>query len=225
MSKFPIGRPRFVSAADALGFQAIAIERFGGAEGLRDRGLLESALAVPMQGFAGEYAYSYPFGMAAAYAFHISKNHPFIDGNKRAALMCCGGFLRMNGWDLDSDGESAADAIVALVTDQWDKARMEGWLQANCRERTSFELRDFFAMADGAKYKMLVKSMQAARLVETLASVNETATAMPFASELVSVLNDLAESERQTDLGQGALNDLLLLTALYRLAEDMGYEW
>ncbi|MDQ7012628.1 MAG: Fic family protein [Planctomycetota bacterium] len=70
----------------------MAVAQYGGDPGLRDRGLLESALAQPRQAFGGEFAHTYPFGMAAAYAFHIAKNHPFIDGNKRAALMCAGAF-------------------------------------------------------------------------------------------------------------------------------------
>src|SRR5262245_34604577 len=115
MTSFSIGRPRFVSIEEALGWHETMIRQYGGSPGLRDAALLESAMAMPRQGFAGQFAHEYPFEIAAAYAFHLAKNHPFVDGNKRAALMCCGSFLRMNGWDLVSTGEAAADAIIAMV--------------------------------------------------------------------------------------------------------------
>lgn len=86
MTALPIGRPRFLTLQGALDFHQDSIENFGGASGLRDQGSLDSALAMPRQGFGGEYAHAFPFVMAAAYAFHIAKNHPFVDGNKRTAL-------------------------------------------------------------------------------------------------------------------------------------------
>lgn len=94
MTLLAIGRPRFVTRDEAFAYHTVSIEEYGGAHGLRDVGMLESALAMPMQGFSGEYAHAFPFEMAAAYAFHIAKNHPFVDGKKRTALMCCGAFLR-----------------------------------------------------------------------------------------------------------------------------------
>jgi death on curing protein len=225
MSSFSIGRPRFLSAQDSIAYHEMLIAEYGGASGVRDRGLLESALAAPRQGWGNEYAYSYPFGMAAAYAYHLAKNHPFVDGNKRIALLCCGTFLRMNGWDLASQGVEAADAILALVTDQWDKPQMEQWLREHCIERRSFELRDFFVMADGAKYRALLESMRAGRDTEVMASINEAAGVIPIAEELVRLLNSVPDDERGGDVARAALNDLVLLAALYRLAEDMGYEW
>lgn len=120
MTGFQIGKPRFVTLDEALGWHAVAIAEYGGAEGIRDAGLLESALAMPRQAFGGEFAHTYPFEMAAAFAFHIAKNHPFVDGNKRTALMCCGAFLRMNGWDIVSDGLQAAEAILSLVDGRLD---------------------------------------------------------------------------------------------------------
>lgn len=139
MNAFPIGRPRFVTIEECLGWHETGIVQYGGMRGLRDLTLLQSALAMPQQGFGGNYAHTYPFEMAAAYAFHIAKNHPFADGNKRAALLCCGGCLRMNGWDLVSMGVEAADAIVAMVEGKLDKAGLASWLEANCKPRPSFE--------------------------------------------------------------------------------------
>lgn len=73
------------------------IAAFGGADGVRDRGALESAVAMPSAQFFGKYAHEDLFEMAAAYAFHIAKNHPFVDGNKRAGLAAALIFLVMNG--------------------------------------------------------------------------------------------------------------------------------
>src|SRR5690606_17241660 len=119
----------------------------GGSSGLRDRGLLESALAQPRQQFGGQFAHEYPFGMAAAYAYYLSKNHPFVDGNKRAALLCAGGFLRLNGWNLVSPGVEAADAVLDLVEGKIDRGGFAQWLEQHAEARPSFELRDFFAAA------------------------------------------------------------------------------
>ena len=79
--------PRFLSVDDVLVLHAIAIEDQGGDPLLRDHGLLESAVATPAQQFGGQYLHEDIPAMAAAYAFHICKNHPFADGNKRTAKM------------------------------------------------------------------------------------------------------------------------------------------
>jgi death-on-curing protein len=78
----------------------------GGASGLRSIDLLQGAIAQPDASFAGQLANAFPFGMAAAYAYHLSRNHPFVDGNKRVALSAAVVFLYMNGWELDDPGET-----------------------------------------------------------------------------------------------------------------------
>jgi len=72
--------PRFLSLEEALTLHETAVDEHGGPHGLRDRGLLESALATPRQAIEGQFVHEFPFGMAAAYIFHIVKNHPFVDG-------------------------------------------------------------------------------------------------------------------------------------------------
>jgi death-on-curing protein len=74
--------PRFLSVDDVMTLHRIAIEDQGGDPALRDRGLLESAMAMPQQQFGGAYLHDSIPAMAAAYAFHVCKNHPFADGNK-----------------------------------------------------------------------------------------------------------------------------------------------
>jgi death-on-curing protein len=81
------------------------IRRYGGAYGVRDRELLSSALAMPSTSFEGKYLHKDLYEQAAAYAFHICQNHPFIDGNKRTALASALVFLSLNGVELDDPHE------------------------------------------------------------------------------------------------------------------------
>ncbi|MDR2982369.1 MAG: type II toxin-antitoxin system death-on-curing family toxin [Puniceicoccales bacterium] len=80
-----------------------AIELFGGSDGVRDIALLESAVAAPQASFGGRSVYGDVIEIAAAYLFYICRNHPFVDGNKRAALGACLHFLHINGIPLPPD--------------------------------------------------------------------------------------------------------------------------
>lgn len=80
--------PPFLTFEQVLYIHQEQLKAHGGRDGVRDLGILESALAVPKASFSGAYLHSYPFGMAAAYAFHIAENQPFVDGNKRTGLVC-----------------------------------------------------------------------------------------------------------------------------------------
>lgn len=113
--------PDFLSLEDALIIHARQLERFGGAAGLRDQGLLESALAQPQAGFGGEYVHSTLFDMAAAYLFHIVSNHPFVDGNKRAGLLCALTFLELNGTQIDDQKESLYELTYGVAEGRHDK--------------------------------------------------------------------------------------------------------
>ncbi len=226
MSAFQIGRPRFVTTDEAVAFDAIGIDEYGGGHGLRDAGALDSALAQPRQAFSGEFAHTYPFGMAAAYAFHIAKNHPFVDGNKRAALMCCGAFLRKNGWNLVSEGVLAADEVVRFVVGETDKQGFAAWIEANCRAMPSLELRDFFA---SLTVETLLSHYQSAAAGGGVgAALQATFTEAERAIPIVGAL--LAQENMERRLGNHertgrAVSMALVLTATYRIAEDMGYEW
>ena len=89
--------PDFLTMEDVLMIHEEQIERFGGSLGLRDLGLLESALAQPSMSFEGVFVHADLFEMAAAYLFHLTSNHPFIDGNKRIGLASALVFLEING--------------------------------------------------------------------------------------------------------------------------------
>lgn len=224
MTAFPIGRPRFITLEECLAWHESALAEYGGLSGVRDITLLESALSMPRQGFGGSYAHVYPFEMAAAYAFHIAKNHPFADGNKRAALLCCGSFLRMNGWDLISVGTEAADAIVAMVEGRLNKSTLASWLESHCKARPAWELRDFFAALE---HSQVFESATALNLNDASgiqASIDEASRSMPICADAFLAARAQLQAGRQDEAAR-TLAQLQLLVVLYRTAEDMGYEW
>src|SRR5215470_3889144 len=90
-------QPRFLGFDEVLTIHADQVGRYGGSPGIRDAALLRSAVAMPKAGTAGGYLHSDLVEMAAAYAFHIVKNHPFIDGNKRVGAVAVLVFLELNG--------------------------------------------------------------------------------------------------------------------------------
>jgi death-on-curing protein len=89
--------PLFLTVDQVIHIHRRGIEEYGGSPELRDRGLLESAVAMPMAQFGGEYLHEGLPGMAAAYLFHLCKNHPFVDGNKRVAVSVAEIFIELNG--------------------------------------------------------------------------------------------------------------------------------
>ena len=99
----------------------------GGARGIRDAGLLESALMRP----ENLVAYGQPdvFDCAAAYAFGLAKNHPFVDGNKRAAFLACGLFLHLNGHRLSASQAEATLTVLALAAGELEEAAFADWLR------------------------------------------------------------------------------------------------
>ena len=113
--------PIFISLDEALLAHARMIELFGGSAGLRDIGLLQSALATSGQAFGGTYLHSFPHEMAAAYLFHVVKNHPFIDGNKRAGATLARIFLLMNDCTFDPDEIEYGDLTLGVAAGEIDK--------------------------------------------------------------------------------------------------------
>jgi len=100
---------------------AEAIRRFGGAEGMREPALLESAVAAPQASFGGRSPYRDVVEVAAAYLFYLCRNHPFVDGNKRAALGACLVFLRLNGVEPKPDGPAWEELTLAVAASGLDR--------------------------------------------------------------------------------------------------------
>jgi len=95
-----VREPLFLSLAEVIEIHRDQISRYGGQGGVRNAGLLESALAQPEASFAGQWLHPGLHEMAAAYAYYLCQNHPFVDGNKRTALACALVFLDLNGVNL-----------------------------------------------------------------------------------------------------------------------------
>lgn len=106
----------------------------GGSTGLRDEGLLDSALARPPH-LAG-YGDPDPCDLAAAYAVGIVRNHPFVDGNKRTAFMAAYVFLARNGYFLTAPEDQATHTMMALAASDLDEAEFAAWLRANTETRS-----------------------------------------------------------------------------------------
>ena len=121
---------RWIDKQDCLGFHNMLLARFGGLEGLRDEGLLESALAKPLQ--LQNYGSPGIFDLAAAYAHGIVKNHPFLDGNKRSGLMAAAMFLEINGYRFHATEEEAVLQTLALAAGAIDANEFAVWLKVNC---------------------------------------------------------------------------------------------
>ncbi len=107
--------PNFVSQSIVLRIHARQIERLGGTPGVRDEGLLESALAQPQATFGGQFLHPTISEQAAAYLYHIAMNHPFIDGNKRTAFAVTDTFLRLNGCALNLKDDRAYDLVMRVA--------------------------------------------------------------------------------------------------------------
>ncbi len=104
--------------------------QFGGARGLRDAGLFDSALARPQHQFHFEGCNDLA-SLAAAYGFGLARNHPFVDGNKRIAFLAVGIFLAMNGRELHADPLEAIQTIVALAMGKLDEEGFAIWVRHN----------------------------------------------------------------------------------------------
>lgn len=122
----------WLDAADVTAYHAEQIAEHGGSAGLRDRGLLESALARPRN--LAAYGVPTAFDLAAAYAFGIAKNHSFVDGNKRVAFVASVTFLELNGWQFVATEEDAALTFLGLAGGKMTEQEVSLWLEASSRK-------------------------------------------------------------------------------------------
>jgi death on curing protein len=128
-----MGEPVWVRDDVVRAIQGRQLAEHGGDEGIRDQNLLLSALARPLN----LWAYGDPkpdvATLAAAYAFGLAKNHPFVDGNKRTAFVVCRTFLRLNARDLDAPPAEKYLAFVRLADGSLDEPALAGWIRAHLR--------------------------------------------------------------------------------------------
>ncbi|MBI4371913.1 MAG: type II toxin-antitoxin system death-on-curing family toxin [Elusimicrobia bacterium] len=126
--------PKFLTLPEILDFHDDLISEFGGSRGVRDLGLIESAVAMPQSGVGDEFFHAFPFEMAAAYAYHIAQNHPFVDGNKRTALTAALTFLEINGYPVMGGEETLEDATRKTASGQMDKKKLSAALERTYRQ-------------------------------------------------------------------------------------------
>ena len=121
--------PLFLTLAEVIEVHTDQITRYGGEDGVRDLGLLESALAQPEASFADLWLHQNLYEMAAAYAYHLCQNHPFIDGNKRTALACALVFLELNGIHVNDPKGSLKNAMLDIASGKMEKPACAQLLQ------------------------------------------------------------------------------------------------
>lgn len=122
----------FLTLDDVLMIHEMQLNAFGGASGIRDQGLLESAIQMPQASFGGNYVHTTVFEMAAAYAFHIAQNQPFVDGNKRAGLASALVFLDINAIELNDPDEKLYDAMIAIAEKRFNKSDLAKLIEELC---------------------------------------------------------------------------------------------
>lgn len=119
----------FLDVDDVIELHASQLELFGGGAGLRDQGLLESAVAQPQASFGGQLAHDGLFAMAAAYLFHLVSNHPFVDGNKRIGLLAALVFLDLNGVSIAHPTEALYELTMDVAEGRIDKVAVAAELE------------------------------------------------------------------------------------------------
>lgn len=123
----------FITVGDAIEIHQRMVHDFGGDPGLRDRGLLESAVAMPRAMFAGDYLHPNLPSMAAAYHYHLCANHPFIDGNKRVAVAVAEVFLRANGLQLVATDDEIVELTLGVASSTIGKQEVTDFYAARVR--------------------------------------------------------------------------------------------
>ncbi|MGQ9634896.1 MAG: type II toxin-antitoxin system death-on-curing family toxin [Bryobacteraceae bacterium] len=127
--------PLFLSLEEVLEIHRQQIERYGGASGVRDHSLLESAIAQPQASFSTEFLHASIPAMAAAYLFHLCRNHPFVDGNKRVAANAAITFLLMNDWEPAFTEDPLVDAVLAVASSSMTKEDLAQFFECHCVPR------------------------------------------------------------------------------------------
>ena len=127
-----MNEPKWVSLRAVIAIHSSQIAEHGGLAGVRDAGLLESALSRPRNLFLYDGA---PIErLAAAYAFGIASNHPFNDGNKRSAFLTMYVFLRLNGFLPTASETEVVQEFVLLAAGEIDEEQLEDWIRSHCRQ-------------------------------------------------------------------------------------------
>ena len=113
------------------------LRMYGGRPGVRDKNLLESALAQPKMTMGRRFVHRTVFEKAAAYGYHVCSNHPFVDGNKRVSFLLMVVFLDRNGWELRATEEEAYSLMIDLASGKITKSALASWLKQHSAKQHS----------------------------------------------------------------------------------------
>ena len=120
--------PYYLSLEQVLRIHASMVDVYGGATGVRDMGLLQSAVAMPQASYGGQALHPTLFDQAAAYLYHLVQNHPFLDGNKRIGAASALVFLAMNGIQIEGDEDGLVELTMAVASGHLGKEAVADWL-------------------------------------------------------------------------------------------------
>jgi death-on-curing protein len=126
----------FLTLDEVIALHADQIERYGGRPGIRDLGLLQSALGTPSATFERRFLHEGLHEMAAAYLFHVVRNHPFVDGNKRVGLVALLAFLGLNSRWLEANTQTVEDLVLGIASGKVSKAEAAVFVQQHLRRRS-----------------------------------------------------------------------------------------
>jgi death-on-curing protein len=125
---------RFLGLQEILAIHRDQIARYGGSTGIRDTGLLTSAAAMPEAMYKGEFLHTDEYDMSAAYLFHLVRNHPFIDGNKRVGAVAAIIFLELNGYLFEAPEDDFSEMVYGVARSELNKADIAIFLRKWCRK-------------------------------------------------------------------------------------------
>lgn len=123
-----------ISLEGLVWLHTVAVEEFGGSNGIRDRGLLESALARPLASFGGKNLYDTPFKRAAALAESLVLNHGFVDGNKRTAMYAMAAWLDREGYVIEAERGALRDFALAIASHELSMEQISAWLEQRSKQ-------------------------------------------------------------------------------------------
>ncbi|MBI4353171.1 MAG: type II toxin-antitoxin system death-on-curing family toxin [Candidatus Omnitrophica bacterium] len=126
---------RYVQLEELVRAHEILLKKYGGSAGIRDYGLLESAVHRPQASVFGEDAYPAVFDKAAAVCHSLLMSHPFVDGNKRTAFAACHLTLLLNGWDLTSDSNETYAFLIRTIKNRLAWQEISSWLKTRSQKR------------------------------------------------------------------------------------------
>jgi death-on-curing protein len=129
--------PVFLDLSDLQRLHEHQLKVYGGAAGIRDLGMLESAMGMPPAAFGGAFLHADLFEMAAAYLFHLCQNHPFVDGNKRVAAAATFSFLYINGYELGGSPEDFRDLVLSTASGKLQKPAIAAYLKRHAKKKRS----------------------------------------------------------------------------------------